>query len=157
MTQFEPFVIALHRVVSKSRPHQEALEAELASESGLQLIASSPLTEEQKQRLLFGRLFFGIDKPLNLAKAQPQVESPRAFVIRHKIENGTFTAYTPIQPVSTVDVKPLRPVTLNADFGIVRFGFISRHARSVKRRWFFNDRNRPLLFPGSPVHYLLGY
>lgn len=153
---FQPLESAFAQVVAKYRPHIEALGSQLASDVGFLVTPAAPLAEEQKQRLLFGCFFAGLDKPLKVLQVQPQVESPRAFVIRHKIQNGTFTADTPTQPVSAVEVKTLRTRALYGKFGIVRFGFIRRHARSIKQRWLLNDRTRPGLFPGSPAYYLLG-
>ena len=40
-------------------------------------------------------------------------------------------------------------------FPPLRFGFLRLNLRSIRRRWLFNDRTRPNLFPGSPVAYIL--
>ncbi|AEG00739.1 hypothetical protein [Methylomonas methanica] len=154
---FQPLESAFAQVVIKYRPQIEALESQLSSDDGLPVELFAPLAEEQKQALLFGSFFAGRDKPLKTGATPAQVESPRAFVTRHKIKTGTFTADTLTKPVSIAEVKTIRAVSLNAQFGLVRFGFIRRHTRSVKQRWLLNDRTRPGFFPGSPVYYLLGY
>ncbi|ATG90519.1 hypothetical protein [Methylomonas koyamae] len=56
----------LHDVCKKRRPEIEALEAALCSEEGLVYRSLPPVTEEQKQRLLFGHLFAGLDQPLKI-------------------------------------------------------------------------------------------
>jgi hypothetical protein len=44
--------------------------------------------------------------------------------------------------------KPLR-------FPSVRIGFLRHHKKSLHQRWFFNQRNRRNIFPGSVIAYLL--
>ncbi|MCQ8104690.1 hypothetical protein NP590_11285 [Methylomonas sp. SURF-2] len=113
------------------------------------------MAEYDKQRLLFGQFFQGLDKPLKTFAVQSQVESPRAFVTRHKILNGTYTVDDSERTVATTE-QALRATSLYTKFGIVRFGFVNRHLRSLHRRWYFCTRTRRNMFPGGPVPYLLG-
>lgn len=62
--EFESTEVAMYNVVKKYRPIIDALSAELESDDGLVFIPAVPMTEEQKQRLLFGHFFTGLDKPL---------------------------------------------------------------------------------------------
>ena len=38
---------------------------------------------------------------------------------------------------------------------LMLFGFIKRHKSSLHRRWYFDQRTRRNLFPGSVISYLL--
>jgi hypothetical protein len=54
----------IDEVCEKYRLRIAALQAAVASDEGLPYMPCPPMTEEQKQRLLFGHLFTGLDKPL---------------------------------------------------------------------------------------------
>lgn len=155
--EFQPLESAFFQVVHKYRPQVESLQARLNSEEGLSVLPSANLAESQKQALLFGHFFQGLDKPLKVERSEMKEESPRAFVARHKIQHGGFNTLILTQPVNQQEVHTLRDRSFLMRFGIVRIGFIRRHARSVKQRWRFNYRTRPGLFPGSPVYYLMGF
>lgn len=146
----------LARVSLKYGPKLQLLEQQLNSEDGLLCLPSAPLTEEQRQALLFGRLFQGVGKPLKGPRNQTPVDSPRAFVTRHKILNGQFTPDVMQQPLTREAIKTARTMSLFNRFGLVRIGFIRRHVQSIRQRWMLNQHSRPALFPGSPVYYLLG-
>ncbi|MDD2760922.1 MAG: hypothetical protein PHH11_11585 [Methylomonas sp.] len=146
---FTPLEATINYVASKYRPYIEALDAQLNSEYGLLFIPSAPLTEEQCEKLLFGRLFVGVDKPLKDMPSENRPEGPYSMVLRRRIATGYD--FTTIQ--TRPELSPMR--SAQTDFGVVRFGFIRHHVRSITRRWFLNDRARPNLFPGSPVAFLL--
>lgn len=73
-------------VAAKYGPKIQELNAQVESEQGLIYSPTAPLTEEQKQRLLFGRFFAGVGKPLqNTPGNYKQISSQRAFVNYRRI------------------------------------------------------------------------